>query len=330
MANRKFGSTSVKFRLKLRHATTGAGLGGLLYSSAGLIISTILDNEATATAYTQAASNIEDITTLGTWAAPTSGKCRFKEVDSTNHLGLYEFQFANARFSVAGSKVMVISVRGAANLLDADYEVDLTQFGLDDAQTVRVGTLDAGSTSMAQIEAGGPATTNAWRHMAFTVTHAATGLTETRIINTYNGTTKQFAFYGDAFLEACAAGDAYRITVGAASPIEGTPDMNLVKIAGSADDVARFQRGLRQVITGIVTEVTEAAGTSSFRITMTTVLGHIENLDTRQAMFRTGNLNHKPFFVDHIEYDAVNDEWEVYPVLPLPVAPDDASELEFL
>jgi len=68
-------------------STTGAGLTGLTSASAGLIISTLADNEATATAYTVTGSTIEGITTLGTYAAPTATKCRFREVDATNHPG---------------------------------------------------------------------------------------------------------------------------------------------------------------------------------------------------------------------------------------------------
>lgn len=290
MANRKFGSTSVKFRLKLRHATTGAGIAGLAHSSAGLIISTILDNEASPTAYTQAAGNIEDITTLGTWAAPTSGKCRFKEVDSTNHLGLYEFQFENARFSVAGSKVLVISVRGAANLFDADYEVDLTQFGLDDAQTVRVGVLEDGSVSMAEIEAGGPSTNNAWRHMAFTVTHAATGLTETRIISTYNGATKQFAFYGVEFLEPCAAGDSYRITIGAAAPIEGIVQASMVQVNNVSADAVSLGKGAGMVKSFSVDNTAFTATDILMEVQPISGIAHPGNIIGRPVYFGGGNL----------------------------------------
>ena len=122
---RAHSSTSNLVRFTLKHATTGDGLTGLSSASSGLIISTIADNEATATAYTVAGSTIETITTLGTFAAPTATKCRFKEVDATNHQGLYEFQFADARYSVASAKRLVISVSGATNLLDSDYEIQL-------------------------------------------------------------------------------------------------------------------------------------------------------------------------------------------------------------
>lgn len=133
----QFDNNSNLLRFCLKHLTTGDGLTGLSSASTGLIISTIADNEATATIYAVAATNVETITTLGTYAAPTASKCRFKEVDATNHPGLYEFQFADARFSVASSRKLVISVSGATNLLDADYEIALVKF--DPYDGVRMG-----------------------------------------------------------------------------------------------------------------------------------------------------------------------------------------------
>jgi hypothetical protein len=121
------GQTSVVIRVKLLNSslTTGAGLTGLLYSSTGLVVSTIADNEATATAYTVAGSTIETIATLGTFAAPTATKCRFKEVDSTNHPGLCEIQIADARFAVSGAKSIVITLSGATNLAQRDVVIPL-------------------------------------------------------------------------------------------------------------------------------------------------------------------------------------------------------------
>lgn len=130
-------TTSNILRFVLKHATTGQGLTGLTNASSGLIIGTVTDAEAATTTYTVAASNVETITTLGTYAAPSANKCRFKEVDATNHRGLYEFQFANGRFSVANARRLIISVTGATNLLDADYQIVLVQFNPYDA--VRLG-----------------------------------------------------------------------------------------------------------------------------------------------------------------------------------------------
>lgn len=122
------GQTSVVLRVKIRNSSvsTGAGLTGLAYNSSGLIISTIADNEASATTYTVAGSTIETITTLGTFAAPTATKCRFKEVDSTNHKGVYEIQIADARFAVSGAKSLLISILGATNAAECDVVIPLT------------------------------------------------------------------------------------------------------------------------------------------------------------------------------------------------------------
>ena len=121
------GQTSVVLRVKLRDSTSssGAGLTGLTYSSSGLIISTIADVEASATAYTVAASHIQTIATLGTFAAPSASNCRFKEVDSTNHPGLYELQIADARFAVTNAKSLTISLSGATNLAQCDVVIPL-------------------------------------------------------------------------------------------------------------------------------------------------------------------------------------------------------------
>ena len=136
---RKHSSTSNIHRVKLldSSSTTGAGLTGLTSASSGLIISTIADNEATATVYTQAAGNIEGITTLGTYAAPTASKCRFKEVDATNHPGVYEIQLLDARYSVSSAKRLVISITGATNLVETDLEIELVAYDPQDA--VRMG-----------------------------------------------------------------------------------------------------------------------------------------------------------------------------------------------
>lgn len=115
--------TSVILRVKLFDSTvtTGAGKTGLTSASSGLIISTIKAEGATPVTYTQAGSTIETIATLGTYAAPTATKCRFKEVDATNHPGVYEIQLADARFASTGS--LLVSVSGVTGLAEADIEV---------------------------------------------------------------------------------------------------------------------------------------------------------------------------------------------------------------
>lgn len=149
------GFTSVILRVKLRDSTStsGAGLTGLTSSSTGLIISTIADVEATATAYTVAASKVETITTLGTYAAPSSTKVRFKEVDATNHPGIYEIQIADARFAVSGARSLLVSIFGATNLAQCDVLVPLigwdkydTRFGRN-VKAITKGTVGSASTT---------------------------------------------------------------------------------------------------------------------------------------------------------------------------------------
>jgi hypothetical protein len=108
----RLGSTSNILRIFLADSasTTGQGKTGLTFSSSGLIISTIADVEASPTTYTSAGSTVETITTLGTFAAPTATKCRFKEIDSTNFPGVYELQIADARWAVTNAKKMLVSV----------------------------------------------------------------------------------------------------------------------------------------------------------------------------------------------------------------------------
>jgi len=124
----KNGQGSIVLRVKILNSSVfnGAGLTGLTSASTGMIISTIADNEASATAYTVAGSTIETITTLGTYAAPTATKCRFKEVDATNHKGVYEIQIADARFAVASAKSILVSFSGATNMAECDVVIPLT------------------------------------------------------------------------------------------------------------------------------------------------------------------------------------------------------------
>lgn len=113
-------------------STSGAGKTGLTFETSGLVISTICDNEATAVTYAVGSSNVEDITTIGTYAAPSTNKCRFKAVDGTNHPGLYEMHFADARFSVASAKSLFITISGATGIVQTVLLVELPSFDLYD------------------------------------------------------------------------------------------------------------------------------------------------------------------------------------------------------
>lgn len=116
---------------------TGAGKTGLTHLTTGLIIGTLADNEATTTAYSSASSTVETITTLGTFAAPTATKCRFKEVDATNHKGVYELQFADARYAVSGAKSLLVTIIANSTTEEVSFIIPLTDY--DPYDVVRQG-----------------------------------------------------------------------------------------------------------------------------------------------------------------------------------------------
>jgi hypothetical protein len=167
----KRGATSNILRVFLQDSTstTGAGKTALTSASSGLIISTIADLEATATTYTSAATNVETITTLGTFAAPTASKCRFREVDATNFPGVYEIHIADARFAVASTTKLLISIQctGVAPVF-VEYQLvavdlmDTVRFGLTALPNTAVttnGSLITSGTGTAQLSVASGAVT---------------------------------------------------------------------------------------------------------------------------------------------------------------------------
>jgi len=127
-------SSNPLFRVYLQdvRAVDGSGLTGLDSTSSGLRIDVIRELETTVTSYTVAGSTIETITTIGTYAAPTATKCRFKVVDGTNMPGLYEIHLAQALTGTGdASRNLIVMIRGAANLIPCVSEVQLTVADLE-------------------------------------------------------------------------------------------------------------------------------------------------------------------------------------------------------
>ena len=128
----KNGQQGAIVRIKLNNSTaatpTNAGVTGLTNASTGLIIGTITDVEASATAYTQAGGTIQTIATPGTYATPSASNCRFVQLDSTNFPGWYELQFLNTRFAVSGAKTIGICIPAVSglNLAQQDLVIPLT------------------------------------------------------------------------------------------------------------------------------------------------------------------------------------------------------------
>ncbi len=87
--------------------------------------------------YQQSDSTLEAITTIGTYAAPTSTKARFEVIAAGSCW--YELHLPDAAFSATGgsggtveaSRLYIEVSDGAAEIMDATYWVDLTPVSLD-------------------------------------------------------------------------------------------------------------------------------------------------------------------------------------------------------
>lgn len=208
----KRGQGSVVLRVKIfdSSVSTGAGKTGLTSASSGLVISTIADNEASATTYTATGSTIESITTLGTYAAPTATKCRFKEVDATNHKGIYEIQIADARFAVTSAKSLMVSIVGASGAAECDVVIPLRDLDPYDsvraglmalpnaaanatgglpANIIRGGTAQAGASGTITLDASASSTDDFYNGNLIQIVSGA-GAGQSRIISDYVQSTK--------------------------------------------------------------------------------------------------------------------------------------------
>jgi len=125
--------------------TTGKGKTGLAYDSTNLQITVIRELSATPTIYTGA--NIETITTIGTFQAPsTSAKCRFKAIDATNRPGEYEIHFHDdAGHFGAGDTSKNVQIRvdeittTALNIAPCLREIELVAYDPQDATALGLG-----------------------------------------------------------------------------------------------------------------------------------------------------------------------------------------------
>ncbi|HXJ74092.1 MAG TPA: hypothetical protein VNM37_14630, partial [Candidatus Dormibacteraeota bacterium] len=218
----EYGATSTILTIWIYHSTTGAGLTALTSSSTGMILSLQAHNGAV-TAYTVAASNVETITTLRTFAQPSSGKIRFKEIDATNKPGAYEVQIRDDIVPASPAKWLELAWTGATNMLtgsqrlqmiptnwralsvDSNGRLDIikvagtTQTARDLGASVLLsalespvqhsGTAQAGASSTLTLAAGASATDNLYKGSIVKL-YGGTGAGQTRVITGYVGSTK--------------------------------------------------------------------------------------------------------------------------------------------
>lgn len=121
--SRKKGTTSQIFHIFIQDSssTTGAGLTGLAYNSANLACRYINAGGTLSGAIT-----LQDITTLGTYEAPTANtNMRFKEVSSASpSQGIYEIHVHNDWMNLTGGS-LVIMLAGVTNMAQLRLEIDL-------------------------------------------------------------------------------------------------------------------------------------------------------------------------------------------------------------
>lgn len=121
--NRKKGTTSQILHIFIQDSssTAGAGLTGLTFESASLACRYINPGGTLSGAIT-----LETISTLGTYATPTSNAhIRFKEVSSASpSQGIYELHIHNDWMNLTGGSV-VIMLAGATNMAQTRLEIDL-------------------------------------------------------------------------------------------------------------------------------------------------------------------------------------------------------------
>lgn len=131
------GTTSKLLRIFIQNnsVTTGAGLSGLVFNTAGLTAYYIREGAASTTAISLATQ------TLGTWA--TGG---FIAVDPTNMPGVYELGIPNAAIA-AGAKSVIVFLQGATNMAPILLEIELTAVDNQNATSFGLTDLDAAISS---------------------------------------------------------------------------------------------------------------------------------------------------------------------------------------
>lgn len=114
-------SQTVNVFIQNSSSTTGAGLAGLAFDSAGL------------TAYYALPRAAPVSITLATLAAVTSGFSSggFKELDATNMPGWYRFDIPDA--ALASGRFVGIHLKGATNMAPLPLEIELTAWNNQDA-----------------------------------------------------------------------------------------------------------------------------------------------------------------------------------------------------
>jgi hypothetical protein len=125
------GAVNVIALVEIENSSTPvAPKSDLTYATASLACRYVRPGEAISGAIT-----LEDITTLGTYQAPTSSShLRFKAVDATNAPGLYELHIPNSWVNTTNNRrELIVILRGASGMADTKFVWKLTGANLEDS-----------------------------------------------------------------------------------------------------------------------------------------------------------------------------------------------------
>jgi hypothetical protein len=270
-------------------STTGAGLTGLAYNSAGLKAYYHRDTDTTATAIT--------LVTMTVGAFTSSG---FKEIDATNMPGWYQICLPNAILA-SGAKSAAVHLFGASNMAPLPLEIELTatnnqdgvRFGmtaLPNAAAEAAGGLFTRGSGAGQINqsANGQVDVNMARILNTAVSTPATaGVLDVNVknmnnvaataittINANQGTAQPINFTGTG-ASALTKSDMVDIAGAAVSTTTAQIGANVVQISGdgtAADNAESFFDG------------TGYAGTNNVIPTVTNLTNAPTNGDFTAAM----------------------------------------------
>jgi hypothetical protein len=263
------GQTSIILRVVCQQDTTGSnpgyGFTGLSNTTSGLNISTIADNEASATSYTSAGSTIQTIATLGTYAAPSASDCRFAKVDDTNLPGLVEIQLANARFAVSNAKSLIVFITGVTGMMQCRVVIPLRSVNPYDGVHGGMSALpNTACTTNASLLTSGTGTDQLSVASGLVNVGKINGVSTSSVttVSTYIGSTQALTFDGNNYLKV----DLVDIAGSALSTSSAQIGVNLVNIAGSAVSATSAQLGVNVVNYNGQTAVTDGNNYPSVNI----------------------------------------------------------------
>lgn len=214
-------------------SATGAGKTGLTEASSGLVISTLAENEASSTKYTAAASNVETITTLGTYQAPTTNKCRFKEVSAADAPGVYEIHLADARYNVANARTLQVHVFGMSGAAHCPTEIQLGTLNPNDSAWSTVLALI--TTINDKIGAFAGSGLNTILGFFRAIARKTAALTPSDMGGTFDNTTDSMEAATDSAITDQNIRDAMKLAPSAGSPVAGSIDKHLDDIQTKSD-----------------------------------------------------------------------------------------------